>query len=187
MYQIVKIWEDEKRVENIPRPGRPEEYSDIDVTQSLINVSEAGLEATLEDIINDPALNVAPAIDISAKTAGRRLRSQDYYSFTMRVEENLEEKDKQQRVQWCKERRRWKEIWRKKVAEPRLRIGYFPINISRYSPMRQKSTAAVLTEAKCAFAEREPTIIQNTSKLVTILGAFLHNSLLQFHMATTSP
>ena len=97
-HRIVKIWEDEKRVENIPRPGRPEKYSEIDVTQNLINASEADPEATLEDITNDPALNVAPAIDISAKTAGRRLRSQDYYSFTMQVEESLL-KDKQQRVQ----------------------------------------------------------------------------------------
>ena len=97
-HRIVKIWEDKKRVENIPRPGRPEKYSEIDVTQNLINASEADPEATLKDITNDPALNVAPAIDISAKTAGRRLRSQDYYSFTMQVEESLL-KDKQQRVQ----------------------------------------------------------------------------------------
>ena len=52
-------------------------------------------EVTLKDITNNLALNVTPVIDISAKTAGRRLRSHDYYSFTMRVEENLEEKDKQ--------------------------------------------------------------------------------------------
>ena len=72
-HRIVKIWEDEKRVENIPRPGRPEKYPDIDVTRSLINASEADPEATLEDITNSPALNVTPVIDISAKTAGRRL------------------------------------------------------------------------------------------------------------------
>ena len=94
----------------------------------------------------------------------------------MRVEKNLEEKDKRQHVQWCKERRRWKETWKKKVAEPRLQIGYF---ISRYSPMRQKSTAAVLMEAKCALVEREGlAMIQNMSKPGTILGAFLPNSLL---------
>ena len=106
----------------------------------------------------------------------------------MRVEGNLEEKDKQQHVQWCKERRRWGEIWKKKVPEPRLRIGYFPINISRYSRLRQKSTAAVLMEAKCAFVEREGlAMLQNMSKRITILGAFLPNSLLQLHMATTPP
>ena len=75
-----------------------------------------------------------------------------------------------------------------KVAEPRLQIGYFPINISRYSRMRQKSTAAVLMEAKCAFAEREElAMVQNMSEPVTILGALLSNSLLQVHMATTTP
>ena len=91
-------------------------------------------------------------IDISAKTAGRRLRSQNYYSFTMRAEENLEEKEKQQCVQQGTPQ--VERNLEKKVAEPRIQIGYFPINISRYSPMRQKSTAVVLMEAKCASAER---------------------------------
>ena len=187
-HRIVKVWEDEQRLEDAPRPGRPEKYPDTDLAQVLKDASQADPEATLEDITNDPVLNLAPAIDISAKTAGRRLRSQDYYSFTMRVEENLGEKDKRQRVQWCKERRRWKETWRKKVAEPRLEIGYFSIDISKYSRTRQKSTAAVLMEAKCAFVEREGlAMIQNMSKPVTILGAFLPNSLLRLHMATTPP
>ena len=31
-------------------------------------------------------------------------------------------------VQWCKKRRRWKEVWGEKGAE--LQIGYLPINIS---------------------------------------------------------
>ena len=45
--------------------------------------------------------------------------------------------------------------------------------------MRQKSTAAVLMKAKCAFAEREElAMIQNMSKPVIILGAFLPNSFL---------
>ena len=98
-HRIVKVWEDEQRVGNTPRPGRPEKYPNTDATQSLINASQAGPEATPEDITNDPALNVAPAIDISAKTSGRHLRSHDYCSFTIRVEENIEEKDKQQHVQ----------------------------------------------------------------------------------------
>ena len=49
---------------------------DTDVTQGLIDASEADPEATLEDTASDPLLNVAPAIDISAKIAGRPLRSQ---------------------------------------------------------------------------------------------------------------
>ena len=76
------MWEDEQRIENAPRPGRPEKYSDADVTQGLIDASEADPEATLEDTANELVLNAAPAIDISAKTAGRYLRSQNYYSKT---------------------------------------------------------------------------------------------------------
>ena len=72
-HRIVNVWEDERRVGNAPRPGRPEKCPGIDVTQSLINAGEADPEAILEDITDDPALNVAPAIDISAKTAGRHL------------------------------------------------------------------------------------------------------------------
>ena len=98
-HRIVKVWKAEQRIEGAPRPGRPEKYPDTDVTQGLIDASEADPEATLEDTANDLVLNVAPAMDISAKTAGRCLRSQNYYSFTMQVEGNLEEKDKHQNMQ----------------------------------------------------------------------------------------
>ena len=70
-------------MENVPRPGHPRKYRDTNATQCLIDASEADPEATFEGITNVLVLNVAPAIDISAKTAGRRLRSRDYYSFTM--------------------------------------------------------------------------------------------------------
>ena len=56
VYQIVKVWEDEQRMENVPRPGHPEKYPDTDVTQRLINASEAGPDATLEGITNDQVL-----------------------------------------------------------------------------------------------------------------------------------
>ena len=55
-HQTVKVWEDEQRMENVPRPGHPEKYPDTDVTQRLINASEAGPEATLEGITNDQVL-----------------------------------------------------------------------------------------------------------------------------------
>ena len=56
------------------------------------------------------------------------------------------------------------------------------------SPMGQKSTAAVLMEAS-AHSQKEKglAMIQNLSEPVTILSAFLPNSLLQLHIATTPP
>ena len=53
-------------MENATRPSRPKKYPDTDVAQGLIDASEADPEAALEGITNNP-LNVAPAVDISAR------------------------------------------------------------------------------------------------------------------------
>ena len=43
-HRIVKVWEDEQRIKNA---GRPEKYPDTDVTQGLMDASEADPKATL--------------------------------------------------------------------------------------------------------------------------------------------
>lgn len=74
------------------------------------------------------------------------------------------------------EHRRWKAIRR------RQNFGF----LSRSSLKRQKLIAAVLIEEEHGYAEREGLVMtQDIWRSVNILGAFLHNSLLQLYMATT--
>ena len=75
-------------------------------------------------------------------------------------------------MEWCMEHRRWKAIRR------RQNFGF----LSRSSLKRQKLIAAVPIEEEHRYAV---VMTQGIWRSVNILGAFLHNSLLQLYMAAT--
>jgi transposase len=113
VYRIVKAWEEEERVHPKPQPGRPRKS----VTPKLIEACEQNPVATLAEVSARLPQAIHP------KTAGRKLRNSGYRSFKMGVVEQLTDRNKARRLQWCKERLTWRlEEWRKKVFADETRV-----------------------------------------------------------------
>ena len=105
---VIERYKEDERTTVQPRSGRPQKLSDRDERQ-LIRVTKKDRSATLDQITEEFNKNLT--ISASKRTVQRTLHYYGFYSRVAKRKPLVSEKNKKDRVLWCKNVKDWKEEW----------------------------------------------------------------------------